>query len=1146
LKDLSLLRIVNLEFNPISQLPYYRCHVASILPQIRILDSREITPQERNKAAVVLKKEEVTLEKMFRNECLIAKLSKGIEAVQHQDELRARVIKRLRAAGSKLQTRNMLDLWEMHDFFSEDDRYYVYEMLRKEVRKIYNIRSFGGGMIKDNRGKGADPWEICYSEVLLHQKTRIAELLFQLENESERLIKSIEESKEGAFSDRSIQAEGIRRTMSFVIDGIREEIGDVEKFQPILQELEPKEQVQTLSRDPYGPLSYATTLVHSLPPKQNEPGKEPKRVKIQVPKPSPSAPKAPAVAPVPISNVVTEPKHIQPEVIPETVRVELITEQQALHSINAQLKTKLEQFKTCNEENVHRAQQERTRLHNEIDSLKTKLLASELRVEMSTKEIDRLRVELTKAQERPQVDPSLDRELKKTQYNVTDLEAKLASAQKEAASATAEAEYLKRVAADYGKELKMLFANETKVETAEEHNRRRILRIGLRKLKQATIISQYADNLRNSFTLTSNVRLVVDTLAIWRMNTKYRHLAKKNRKSTLISHFKEWRNQLERLRFERAVGASSDLKMKKNFMTKWQNQLREVRMAARASHIGENFQFQIIIPKYFTIWRELLARRQKKQKEEDQRVEFFKELLMVRRMFRAWRKVARETIGHETWIRTKIETRMRETVFLTWQEAALTSIQHRKNDALSTVMYQKTILKRFVQQWRDTYQNTIHYRNLEKEAEKRYLSRLKQNCFHAWNKLTQQEKYRKVVHVKAFDHYFTRLYSKYLQAWKLFHNLQLEKRKRVQVAVKNYQRIVLHRWKCKLSSVKKTEEMEQIASVKNEERNRKLAVRALRAWRQTCLQEARIQSLGSIFQTRWERTIKRRVVRKWFNQLWKKTRKKIKYLASESRILRTSVQDKSERITDFDRENIQVVQQLHEMTADLAQYRIRLGEKEEEVMRLRGSVEESGMVENSLRDELEMLKETIQRKDVEIVELKQYIEKRDKEYQEKIVQIEKAEELATSIIRESNVKQDAIERAEKEAKSMEESHKDLQSRLSSALDIISSLRTLMEEKEKKHNFEIATIHEQLNVTKQKYERDLLHEPQNGFNFANYVQFQEDEIKYPTMMQTSPIRTPSSDVTSSSYDSSLLDAKSFDLDDEIDRLRSQIRQRMSAA
>jgi ribonuclease HII len=113
-----LLRNVNLEFNPISQLPYYRYHVIFRLPQIRTLDSREIAPQERTKAASIIKKEQTTLELMFNNECLIAKLSRGIEAVQTEEDLRARVIKRLRLAGSKLKKRTMFDLWEMQEFFT--------------------------------------------------------------------------------------------------------------------------------------------------------------------------------------------------------------------------------------------------------------------------------------------------------------------------------------------------------------------------------------------------------------------------------------------------------------------------------------------------------------------------------------------------------------------------------------------------------------------------------------------------------------------------------------------------------------------------------------------------------------------------------------------------------------------------------------------------------------------------------------------------------------------------------------------------------------------------------------------------------------------------------------------------------------------
>jgi hypothetical protein len=72
------LRILNLEFNPIHSLPYYRWHVIMRLPFLRMLDNKNVTDKERAKASSIVRKEETTLDLMATNEVLIAKLKHGI------------------------------------------------------------------------------------------------------------------------------------------------------------------------------------------------------------------------------------------------------------------------------------------------------------------------------------------------------------------------------------------------------------------------------------------------------------------------------------------------------------------------------------------------------------------------------------------------------------------------------------------------------------------------------------------------------------------------------------------------------------------------------------------------------------------------------------------------------------------------------------------------------------------------------------------------------------------------------------------------------------------------------------------------------------------------------------------------------------
>jgi hypothetical protein len=70
------LQILSLEYNPVTQMPHYRAHIIRFLPQVKLLDNKEITPVERQQAEITVKREEKVMDLMFSNEMLIEKLHK--------------------------------------------------------------------------------------------------------------------------------------------------------------------------------------------------------------------------------------------------------------------------------------------------------------------------------------------------------------------------------------------------------------------------------------------------------------------------------------------------------------------------------------------------------------------------------------------------------------------------------------------------------------------------------------------------------------------------------------------------------------------------------------------------------------------------------------------------------------------------------------------------------------------------------------------------------------------------------------------------------------------------------------------------------------------------------------------------------------
>lgn len=50
----------------------------------------------------------------------------------------------------KFDSKMLLDIWAFTEVYQDSDKDMVYDMLRKEVRKAYNVRLFGGGSLKDS------------------------------------------------------------------------------------------------------------------------------------------------------------------------------------------------------------------------------------------------------------------------------------------------------------------------------------------------------------------------------------------------------------------------------------------------------------------------------------------------------------------------------------------------------------------------------------------------------------------------------------------------------------------------------------------------------------------------------------------------------------------------------------------------------------------------------------------------------------------------------------------------------------------------------------------------------------------------------------------------------------------------------------
>eukprot|EP01028_Stygiella_incarcerata_P009020 TRINITY_DN409_c0_g1_i2.p1 TRINITY_DN409_c0_g1~~TRINITY_DN409_c0_g1_i2.p1 ORF type:complete len:1763 (-),score=566.38 TRINITY_DN409_c0_g1_i2:291-5579(-) len=218
LQSFRSLRVLNLEFNPIHSLPYYRWHVIMRLPFLRMLDNKSVTDKERAKAPSIVRKEETTLDLMATNEVLIAKLKHGLEKIRLHDELRSVVFGRigtlkgtewLPLIGTVPDTRQLMKIWDSDPNYEMEDRAIVFARIREDVKRARNIRMFRGANTKGptlddirpvDEKKGtkkmplsttAEFWDLAYADVMLMQQNGISSSLGSLEEENDKISKQL-------------------------------------------------------------------------------------------------------------------------------------------------------------------------------------------------------------------------------------------------------------------------------------------------------------------------------------------------------------------------------------------------------------------------------------------------------------------------------------------------------------------------------------------------------------------------------------------------------------------------------------------------------------------------------------------------------------------------------------------------------------------------------------------------------------------------------------------------------------------------------------------------------------------------------------------------------------------------------------------
>ena len=204
------LQVLNLEGNPVTIWPFYRLHAILRMPKLKMLDSKEVKPAERESAPSILKEESEMLQLMFSNYFLQKKLEGAMTRIKLHSELMAVAYGRMSAlnradlpAPTSLDTRKYLELWEIENNLGPKERDRVLSELRMEVRRVKLSQTTKDmdvtgvfDVFKALVSEGEDPslalkrrpgmsehaqWQLAFRQVSMTQQTTISRLLSRLQ-----------------------------------------------------------------------------------------------------------------------------------------------------------------------------------------------------------------------------------------------------------------------------------------------------------------------------------------------------------------------------------------------------------------------------------------------------------------------------------------------------------------------------------------------------------------------------------------------------------------------------------------------------------------------------------------------------------------------------------------------------------------------------------------------------------------------------------------------------------------------------------------------------------------------------------------------------------------------------------------------------
>jgi len=750
--------------------------------------------------------------------------------------------------------------------------------------------------------------------------------------------------------------------------------------------------------------------------------------------------------------------------------------QAQLQEYNAKLKERLQEFKRQNDENVEQAEKQLQELHEDLERTLQARNALQSQLELVQQERDNVANDKQHLEQllssveasvhnstvsntdHPERVRLIQEELRSLKGQNVALEESLEEANREVQKAAAEAEFISRKAELYATELRALDEQVRNEEIAQGFYETRLLSRGLHLLHAATIISKDWRSRKLVSNEQGSLRCQRRYFRVWQLYT-LRALASK---SAAIRRMWAVTGRCFRAWVELSI-------YRRNKRTQ--------------KRVARHFNDYIIQARSLRAWHQWLHHfRYARADDEQQWVNLataHDTHRLAQKAFFGWRLWLTHVVRPNRMRTLAVDLKAREHLVVRSWDAWKQRLAQRRMTHAARLLADGQYLRSLLRFWN----MRVHERRLERAhyavAEQRCDHAVQMRFFERWRTWVGRRQRSQRIKVKAYQIYFNRIKRRFFYAWRRVASLQIVASGKSISPDAELKRLAWFKWTSFVMFYNNTTRNAQRADQLRRMHLARCFRRSFLAWHRWIQSRRAERKICEDLEERRRLQLVQSALVEWRSQLSLVVRDTRNDLRRQCTELEARIDAEASRTANVDLEYVRLYDQIHVLNAELTNAQQSVQEHQDHNASLQSLLEESAVVENSLRADLERREARERDLKEEIRRLRDASNNNQEEATATAVQHmldrQGLEQTIQQLRSHAEDQQTAAESAERRAQEaerrLEEVTLNSQDKLAAAFEIAASLRKLLEERDV-HALHIARERDQNEAALSELQRKL--------------------------------------------------------------------------